>query len=44
MERAFPALLEEAQRQQRLRASRPQASAALAGVLRRAFEETDQLA
>ncbi len=42
MERAFPALLEQAQRQQRLHASRPQASAALAGVLRSAFEETDE--
>ena len=42
MERAFPALLEEAQRQQRLRAPRPQASVALGGVLRRAFEETDE--
>jgi hypothetical protein len=42
MERAFPALLEEAQREQRLHASRPQASAALAGVLRRAFEESGE--
>jgi hypothetical protein len=38
MERAFPALLEEAQRLQQRRATRAQASAGLGSVLRAAFE------